>query len=126
MSRLRWFRFDHGWRAGPYDIELAAPRLWVCTRRSDGVEIVATSGSLRALKRTVTRIEERRQNRRQSMGYLVAFVVFVMAVIMVALLDTPHARLLLLPLGGLALFTAWRAIDFLTDRPWESIRLTYQ
>jgi hypothetical protein len=90
------------------------------------VEVVLTSGSLRSLKRRVTKLEERRQGRRRSLTYLAGFLASTILAITLLVSDVAFAGLLTVGLAGFALFTALRAIDCLIDRSWESIRLTYQ
>lgn len=128
MSCLTWTRCDDGWRAGQYDIELFAPELWVCTRKSPGgrIEIVATGGSLNALKKRVALLEHRRSGLRRSLLYLSGLVASLM--VMAAVLVAGHvlAPLAVMLCSGTGLFSGLKAIDCLIDRPWEKVRLTYQ
>lgn len=128
MSRLTWIETDHGWRAGPYEIELAAPELWVCSRRSrrGDVDILETAGSLNALKRRIDSVEQRRHRLRRSLGYLVGFVASALLLAVVLVSDVASATIFVVVLVAAGLFTVHRAIDAVIDRSWESIRLNYQ
>lgn len=125
MSRLRWIERGHGWRAGPYEIELAAPQLWVCTRRRrDGsVEVMLTSGSLSALKKSVEKRDSRRRNLRRALGYLAVFLVGMALAAGAAITQWP---LFVLVFSSVAVFAGLKTVDCLVQRSWESLRLHYQ
>ena len=128
MSRLTWVERDHGWRAGPYELELAAPQLWVCTRAKRNGEVVVemTSGSLSALKRRAEKLAHRRRNTRKALFYLTSFAVALALAGVAAIAGSPVTPLLVGVFSGLGLFSILKAIDHLTGRSWESVRLDYQ
>lgn len=129
MSRLNWTKRSHGWRAGPYQIELAAPGLWVCSRESrdhDVPTIVMTSGSLRALKTRVERAEVRRQLAFRSWRYLAALILSMSVVAIASLSSSPLAPALVFVFSTLGVFFALRALDGVIKRAWESLHLNYQ
>ena len=96
VSRLTWIERDHGWRAGPYEIELAAPQLWVCTRRGRNgrVTVESTAGSLSALKTRIERLEKRRNGFRNSLMYLAAFVSSMAVVVLAVEAEVSEAPML--------------------------------
>lgn len=128
VSRLTWKERDHGWRAGPYEIELAAPRLWVCTRRlrNGAVRIERTSGSLRALKASIEAHDFRRERERRSLLCL-SVLLASMALVAIAMAGSwPLAPLFVIVFSAVGLFAALKGIDCLVQRSWESLRLHYQ
>lgn len=128
MSRLTWIERDHGWRAGPYEIELVAPQLWVCSRRRrDGTAVVEfTGGSLAALKERVEVTSRKREDVRRISLNLGVFVVGVGGAAYVAGAGVPNAPLFVVGLSIVALVSAIRAIDRVVARSWESLSATYQ
>lgn len=128
MSRLTWVERDHGWRAGPYELELAAPQLWVCTRmkRNGEVVIEMTSGSLSALKRRVEKLAHRRRNAKRAMLYLTAFALSLAFAATAAMAGSAVTPLLVGVFSSLGLFSILKAVDHVTGRSWESVRLDYQ
>ncbi len=128
MSRLRWVERDHGWRAGPYEIELAAPQLWVCTRRLGNGEVTVemTSGSLSALKGRVERMEFRRQCGRRSLLYLAGFLLSMLLIAVAVVTSGPLTPLFVVLFTSVGIFSALRAADYVISRSWESLRLNYQ
>ncbi|HUG32659.1 MAG TPA: hypothetical protein VMM14_07195 [Acidimicrobiia bacterium] len=128
MSRLTWVESDHGWRAGPYELELVAPQLWVCTRRRRGGDVVveATSGSVSALKTRIERNEWRRTDLRRSLGYLAVFVLTIAVLMVAAILGSTWTPALVVLCSCLGLFSALKAVDCVVSRSWESLRLDYQ
>ena len=128
VSRLTWIEQDHGWRAGPYEIELAAPHLWVCTRRLRGgaVRVEATSGSLSALKTRVERRDHRRRSLRKGLIYLAVFLLSVAIMVGAVVAESSLAPLVLVVFSSLGLFAALKSVDCVISRSWESLRLHYQ
>jgi len=128
VSRLTWVERGHGWRAGQYEIELAAPQLWVCSRRrSDGGAIVElTSGSLSALKARVELMDHRRRCLRRSLLHLAAFVASLMGAVLVATIEAAVVPALAIALAITGLWSALKAVDCVIRRSWESLHLTYQ
>ena len=128
MSRLTWVERDHGWRAGPYEIELAAPQLWVCTRtkRNGDVVVELTSGSLSALKRRVEKLAHRRRSATRALSYLTSFALTLALAALAVIAGSPLTPLLVCVFSSLGLFSILKAVDHVTGRSWESVRLDYQ
>jgi hypothetical protein len=128
VSRLAWVERDHGWRAGPYEIELAAPQLWVCTRedRRGKLRVETTSGSLKALKTKVDRLEHRRQCSLRALRYLLWFALCMALVVLAVTLDVSIAPVLAAMFSIAGLMTALNAVDCVVRRSWEWVNLTYQ
>lgn len=128
MSVLTWVERDHGWRAGPYEIELAAPQLWVCTRRlrNGRVKVEMTSGSLSALQASVGERHRRRTQTRRSYTYLALFVVSLLITGVAAASGWAVAPLLVLVFSAVGLFAALKTVDCVVSRSWESLPLHYQ
>lgn len=128
MSPLTWIERDHGWRAGPYEIELAAPELWVCTRRLRNglVAVELTSGSLKALKGSVEKRHFRRRSVQRAILYGSAFLLAMVIVAVSAALEWALAPLLIVIFSCIGLVTVVKAVDCVAQRSWESIRLHYQ
>ena len=128
VGHLDWVERDHGWRAGPYQIELVAPQLWVCTRRlRDGrVRVEMTSGSLTALRATVGERHRRREQTRRSIRYLALFVSSLLVAGVVSVSGWAVAPLLVLVSSGIGLFAALKTVDCVVSRSWESLHLHYQ
>ena len=128
VSRLTWIERDRRWRAGPYEIELAAPQLWVCTRRgrSGLATVEATSGSLAALKARIEKLEYRRSKRRSSVAYLAVFLLSIGVVVAAATANLSIAPLLAMVFSTVALWAILKSLDCVIRRSWESLNLTYQ
>jgi hypothetical protein len=128
VSRLTWIERNHGWRAGPYEIELAAPNLWVCTRRGRGERVVVeeTSGSLSALKTRMDRLEYRRSSLRRSILYLAAFFLSMAIVGIAAAGNSSVAPMLVFVFSIVGLWAAIKSVDCVILRSWESLNLNYQ
>jgi hypothetical protein len=128
VSRLTWSERDHGWRAGPYEIELVAPHLWVCTRRRrNGTTVIEmTGGSLSSMKEQVERLARRRRDLRRFSIYLSLFAVSLALVALAAGWASPPGPVLVIALSILAVRTALKAIDCVLRRSWESVSSNYQ
>jgi hypothetical protein len=128
VSHLRWIERDHGWRAGPYEIELVAPQLWVCTRRkrTARVTVECTSGSLSAIKTRIERLDKRRSSLRSALIYLTAFLVSMIVVVLGVEASGSVAPMLVVGFSILGLWAALRAVDCVIRRSWESLNLNYQ
>ena len=128
VSRLTWIERDHGWRAGPYEIELAAPLLWVCTRRSrhGRITVESTSGSLTTLKTRIEGVESRRASVRRALAYLMAFVLSMFAVAVVVAAKVSLAPMLVVGFSVLGIWAALRGLDCVIRRSWESLNFNYQ
>lgn len=125
VSHLMWVERDHGWRAGPYELELAAPQLWVCTRSKRNGEVVVemTSGSLSALKRRVEKLAHRRRNTKRSLFHLTAFAVALALALVAAIAGSSVTPLLVALFSSLGLFSLLKAVDYVIGRSWESVHL---
>lgn len=128
VSRLTWVERDHGWRAGPYEIELVAPQLWVCTRRQGRGEatVEMTSGSLSALKTRIERLEARRRCVRRSLYYLAGFGISLMTIAAAVVVSAPLTPVVVVLATSVGIFSALKALDCVLQRSWESLRLDYQ
>ncbi len=128
MSALTWVERDHGWRAGPYEIELVAPQLWVCTRRlrNGQIRVEMTSGSLSALQASIGERHRRRAQIRRSIAYLVVFVLSLLIPGVATMFGWRVAPLLVLVFSAVGLFAALKTVDCVVSRSWESLRLHYQ
>lgn len=128
MSRLTWIERDHGWRAGPYQIELVAPHLWVCSRRRrDGTDLVEfTGGSLSAMKDRVESMSRRRADIHRLTAHSCVFVLSVVGAAFFAGAGISVGPFLVVGLSMVAVFSAIRAIDCVITRSWESVSSTYQ
>ena len=130
MSRLAWTERSHSWHAGPYQIELAAPGLWVCSREgrrpTDPPTIEMTSGSLRALKTRVERHEIRRRHVLSTRRYTAASLVSLLVVAFASTWPHAVAPAVVVVFSVAGLMFAIKAVDSLVSRSWEAIRLNYQ
>lgn len=130
MSRLEWIQNEDGWRAGRYEIDLAAPGLWVCSRRyrtqPHARKIEMTSGSLSVLKARVERLDTRRAATRRFVSYILATLVSWSIVALGADWGHEAAPLVVFGFGFASVVFVIRAIDTVVQRSWESLRLTYQ
>lgn len=130
MSRLTWTERSQSWHADPYQIELAAPGLWVASRkarRPTGTpSIETTSGSLSALKDRVDRIHAKRQNRRRTRRYATAFLVSTGIVVWASFWAHDAAPAVIVAFSLLGVIFAMRAIGGVINHSWESLRVNYQ
>ena len=128
VSRLTWIERDHGWRAGPYEIELAAPQLWVCTRRdrTGGVTVVSTAGSLSALKTRTEKLDQRKSSLRSALMYLAAALLSMTVVFLAVEADASVAPVLVVGFSILCIWAVLKAVDCVIRRSWESLNLNYQ
>jgi hypothetical protein len=128
VSHLTWIERDYGWHAGPYEIELAAPQLWVCTRRhrTGAVTVESTSGSLSALKTRIERLDKHRTSRRSALIYIAAFLLSMAVVVLAAEAEASVAPMLVVGFSILGLWAALKGVDCVIRRSWESLNLNYQ
>jgi hypothetical protein len=134
MSRLVWTETRDGWQSGRYLIELAAPQLWVLSRRpkrGDDApmnywEVVRTAGSLRQLKSAASEMERHRNRRRGLLIHAAAMLILAVVAIAAYVLDS----VLVVPavVGVFALFlrtlVIW--IEAATGNAWSVISQHYQ
>lgn len=126
MSRLVWTETLDGWQCGRYQIELAAPLLWVLSRRHrreecNGLatwEMVHTAGSLRELKRLAGEMERRRERRRNLLTHVALMVLLVGLAVMAAVLDWVLVVPAVLSLFVIALRLLVIWIDGAIGNPW--------
>ncbi|GEM_PF-2001943 len=135
MGRLAWIETLDGWIAGRYQIELAAPQLWVLSRRPNQApatglvssEVVRTGGSLQEMKRIADQMERQRRARRRLRVHLAA-TLFLTAV---AVVGSSLGSIGVFVFGLVGLFiTALRTlviwIDHSTGSPWSLVSDSYQ
>lgn len=128
MKRPEWIETRHGWRWDPYQIELLAPGFWVLTRRLDysrWASVIASGGSLKAMRRRAWRFETTRWNRRRLLSYLAWLLASVAASFAVR-----GNQILLIPAGVgvfvLTLRTVGLWVGTATGRGWNRLADTYQ
>lgn len=128
MSRPTWSERGHAWRAGPYEIELAAPHLWVCTRRRrNGAAVIEmTGGSLSSMKERVERLDRRRHDLHRLSIYLLLFTISLALVAVASGWASPPGPIVVIGLSILAVRAALKAIDCVLRRSWESLSSNYQ
>jgi hypothetical protein len=134
MSRLTWIETLDGWMCGRYQIELAAPHLWVLSRlpkRSRGLglgpaEVVRTAGSLRELKRAVAELEGSRLRRRRLLVHLGIMALLISMAVIVSALEWPVIIPVLVAMFSVALRTLVVWVDTATGGAWSVISDTYQ
>jgi hypothetical protein len=136
MSRLAWTETLDGWMSGRYQIELAAPRLWVLSRRPKNPDdhlaspvpavVVRTAGSLRELKRLAEEFERRRLRRRFLLIHLLMTVLIVAGALVGASFDWDLTIPAVVAVFGIALrtFVVW--VDQATGRAWSVVSDNYQ
>jgi hypothetical protein len=134
MSHLAWTETLDGWIGGNYQIELAAPRLWVLSRcksepTGDALvpaTVMKTGGSLRELKRLAEQVEGRRRSRKRLAVHLVALVVLLTTTIIGGALGMVFAIPTLAATFVAALRTAVVWIDHVTGSAWSVVSENYQ
>jgi hypothetical protein len=135
MSRIVWNETLDGWFGGPYQIELAAPRLWVLSRRPSQPslrgpilsEVVRTSGSLQALKQAADELERCQRARRRLLTHI-TFTGAVLAAMAIALLAGAQTVAVVLLTAafvvGLRTLVLW--IEEATGSAWAVVSKHYQ
>ncbi len=134
MTRHSWTETLDGWMFGRYQIELAAPSLWVLSRRSrrhgdigpSESTIVRTGGSLQQLKGVAEELHLRTMTKTRVLWYTVSTFVFVGIAAMGMAAGWPIAVLAL----ALSFASALRAlviwVDYATGRAWAMVSAQYQ
>jgi hypothetical protein len=134
MGRLVWIETVYGWQSDRYTIELAAPQLWVLSRRPKRAEdtpvaswsLIGTAGSLRELKAVAAESEGRRDRRR------VLLIHFAIVVTLSCLAVTAAALgwALLIPAVIAVVAQSLRAlvmwIESVTGSAWSVLPQNYQ
>ena len=134
MGRLVWTETLYGWQSDRYTIELAAPQLWVLSRRPKRGEdtaigmwsVIGTAGSLRELKAAAAEMERRRDRRRVLLIHLAIVVTLSCLAVTAAALD----RALLIPaviaVVGLSLRALVMWIETVTGNAWSVLSEHHQ
>jgi len=134
MGRLMWIETLDGWVSGRYHIELAAPRLWVLTRRSGHTAgtglvpatVVHTAGSLRELKYLAHEMERRRLHRRRLLTHLAMTCAIVAVAIVGAALGWDLTLPAVIAVFAISLRTVVVWVENATGSPWSAISDNYQ
>jgi hypothetical protein len=134
MSHLAWTETLDGWIGGRYQIELAAPRLWVlswCKSEPIGdalipATVMKTGGSLRELKRLAEQLEGKRRSRKRLTIHLSALVVLLATTIVGGALAMVFAIPTLAATFVVGLRTAVVWIDHVTGSAWSVVSENYQ
>jgi hypothetical protein len=134
MSHLAWTETLDGWIGGRYQIELAAPRLWVlswCKDEPTGealipATVMKTGGSLKELKRLAEQLEAKRRSRKRLTIHLSALVLLFTATIIGGALGMVFAIPALAATFVVGLRTAVVSIDHVTGSAWSVVAENYQ
>jgi hypothetical protein len=136
MRRLTWTETLDGWISGRYQIELAAPRLWVLSRRPKTTDhttrrplpakLVSTAGSLRELKHQAGVIERGRLGRRRLLNHLLVAIVLTTAAFLGSALGWDLTIPALVAVFGVALRTLVMWVDHVTGSAWSVVSDNYQ
>ncbi|MGH8952625.1 MAG: hypothetical protein ACRDX9_14545 [Acidimicrobiia bacterium] len=134
MSRLVWTEELDGWHSGRYQIELAAPHLWVLTRlgkRADdpemtGCKVLKSAGSLRGLKRAAAELEWARERRRRLLIHLGIMTMLAAFAVLAALLEWDLAIPAVVAVFALALRILVLWVEGTTGSPWSVLSEHYQ
>lgn len=134
MSRLTWTETLDGWISGRYQIELAAPHLWVLSRRrkrNDGsgpvpARVIRTAGSLRELKRITGDLERRRLRRRRLVIHLILTLAVTSAAVVGAVMGWDLTIPALVAVFAFLLRTLVVWVENATGSAWSVISENYQ
>lgn len=134
MARLSWIQTREGWRSGRYQIELAAPHLWVLSRVPrrgslspiEPVTVLRTGGSLRELKHAADALEARRVKARRLLIHLASVAVLAGIAVAVPDIDSPWFILSVAALFTVTLRTVVVWIDMVTGSAWARLSDVYQ
>jgi hypothetical protein len=135
MRRLTWTETLDGWISGRYQIELAAPRLWVLSRRPKTTDdttrplpakLVGTAGSLRELKHQAGVIERRRLGRKRLLTKLLAAIVLTTAAFFGSAFGWDLTIPALIAVFGIALRSLVMWVDHVTGSAWSVVSDNYQ
>jgi hypothetical protein len=134
MGRPIWTETRDGWQSGRYLIELAAPQLWVLSRRPkrdgsapiDSWQVIRTGGSLRALKRAAAELERRRERRRGLIIHVVIMLVMAGIAAAAAMLDWALAIPAVIGVFAIALKTLVVWVETATGNAWSVLSEHYQ
>lgn len=134
MGRLVWTETLDGWHSDRYTIELAAPRLWVLSRRPKRGQdspihswsVIGTAGSLRELKAAAAELERRRDRRRVLLIHLAIVVPLSGLAVTAAALDWALLIPAVIAVVALALRALVLWIDSVTGSAWSVLSQHYQ
>jgi len=134
MGRPVWTETRDGWQSGRYLIELAAPQLWVLSRRPkrdegapiDTWQVIRTAGSLRALERAAAELDRRRERRRGLIIHLVIILVMAGIAATAAMLDSALAIPAVIVVFAIALKTLVVWVETATGNAWSVLSEHYQ
>ena len=135
MRRLTWTETLDGWISGRYQIELAAPRLWVLSRRPKTTDdttrplpakLVSTAGSLRELKYLAGEVERRRLGRKRLLTHLFAAMLLTTAAFFGSALGWDLTIPALVAIFWIALRTLVMWVDHVTGSAWSVVSDNYQ
>jgi len=134
MGRLTWIETLDGWKSGRYHIELAAPRLWVLSRRprkAGGLgpvpaRVERTAGSLRELKYFADELERRRLRTRRLLVHLAGTVAVLTIAVIGAVLgwDLTIPAVIAVFVFCLRTFVVW--VENATGGAWSVLSDNYQ
>ncbi|HVR79957.1 MAG TPA: hypothetical protein VMS99_16385 [Acidimicrobiia bacterium] len=135
MRHLTWIETLDGWISGRYQIELAAPRLWVLSRRPKTTDdttrplpakLVSTAGSLRELKHLAGEIDRRRQGRKRLLTHLLAAFVLTTAAFFGSAIGWDLTIPAFVAVFGITLRTLVMWVDHVTGCAWSVVSDNYQ
>ena len=134
MGRLVWTETLYGWQRDRYTIELAAPQLWVLSRRPKRAEdtpvaswsLIGTAGSLRELKAVAAESEGRRDRRRVLLIHLAIVVTMSCLAVTAAALDWALLIPAVIAVVGLSLRALVMWIETVTGNAWSVLPQNYQ
>jgi CHASE2 domain-containing sensor protein len=134
MGRLVWTETLYGWHSDRYTIELAAPQLWVLSRRPRRGEVtpigtwsvIGTAGSLRELKAAAAELERRRNRRRVLLIHLAIVVTLACLAVIAAALDWALVIPAVIAVVALSLRALVMWIESVTGNAWSGLSQHYQ
>jgi hypothetical protein len=134
MGRLVWTETLYGWQSDRYTIELAAPQLWVLSRRPKRGEdtaigtwsVIGTAGSLRELKAAAAEMERRRDRRRVLLIHLAIVVTLSCLAVTAAALDWALLIPAVIAVVGLSLRALVMWIETVTGNAWSVLSEHHQ
>ena len=134
MGRLVWTETLYGWQSDRYTIELAAPQLWVLSRRPKRGEdtaigtssVIGTAGSLAELKAAAAETERRRDRRRVLLIHLAIVVTLSCLAVTAAALDWALLIPAVIAVVALSLRALVMWIESVTGNAWSVLSEHYQ
>ena len=133
MSRLVWTEELDGWHSGRYQIELAAPHLWVLTRFARRMSpeitrcrVIRSAGSLRELKRAAAEMEQARERRHVLLIHIGILLLLAGLAVIAASFDSGLAIPAVVAVIALALRTLVIWVEGATSSAWVVLSEHYQ